>query len=161
MVPGKLVPGKNGPRKNDPREKWSPEKWPPGKRVPGKLVPGKNGPRKNGPRKNGPRKIGARKNGPRSEFSGDQFSAYRIYLECSTGHILDVSVNANSFCIQCSVMASAALTSDRVLHYLPHQVKFYSLSFHLVDIKRLFHRNELFYYLERRPFTEYVSQSTT
>ena len=26
-------------------------------------------------------------------------------LECSTGHILDVSVNANSFCVQCSVMA--------------------------------------------------------
>ena len=59
-------------------------------------------------------------------------------LERSTGHILDMSVNANSFCIQCSVMASAALTRDRVLHYLPRQVKFYSLSFHVIDIKRFF-----------------------
>ena len=40
---------------------------------------------------------------------------------------------------------------DQVLHYLPCQVKFYSLSFHLVDIKRLFQRNELLYYLERCP----------
>ena len=58
-------------------------------------------------------------------------------LERSTGHILGVSVNAKSFCVQCSVMASAALTRDRVLHYLPRQVKFYSLSFHVIDIKRL------------------------
>ena len=27
---------------------------------------------------------------------------------------------------------------DRVLHYLPRQVKFYSLNFHVTDIKRLF-----------------------
>ena len=53
-------------------------------------------------------------------------------LERSTGRILDVSVNANSFCVQCSVMASAAFTRDRVLHYLPHQVKFYSLIFHVI-----------------------------
>ena len=37
-------------------------------------------------------------------------------------------------------MASAALTRDRVLHYLPRQVKFYSLSFHVIDIKRRFQR---------------------
>ena len=43
--------------------------------------------------------------------------------------MLDVSVNANSFCVQCSVMASAALTRDRVRHYLPRRVKFDSLSF--------------------------------
>ena len=41
-------------------------------------------------------------------------------LERSTSHIQDVSV-----------MGSAALTRDRVLHYLPHQVKFYCLSFHV------------------------------
>ena len=43
-------------------------------------------------------------------------------------------------------MASAALTRDRVLHYLPGQVKFNSLSFHVIDIKRLFQRNKLLYY---------------
>ena len=59
-------------------------------------------------------------------------------LEHSTGHILDVSVIANSFCVQCAVMASAALTRDRVLHDLPRQVKFYSLSFYVIDIERLF-----------------------
>ena len=59
-------------------------------------------------------------------------------LERSTGQILDVSVNTNSFFIQCSVMASAALTRDRVLHYLPRQVKCYSLSFHVTDIQRIF-----------------------
>ena len=53
-------------------------------------------------------------------------------------------------------MASAALTTDRVLHYLPRQVKFYSLRFNVIDIKRLFERNKLLYYLERYPFTEYV-----
>ena len=42
-------------------------------------------------------------------------------------------------------MASAALTRDRVLHYLPRQVKFYSFSFHVIDIKRLFQRNKLLY----------------
>ena len=81
----------------------------------------------------------------------------RINLpERSTGHILDVSVNANFFCIQCSVMSSAALTRDQVLHYLPRQVKFYSFSFHVIDIKRLFQRDKLLYYLERCPFTGYV-----
>ena len=53
-------------------------------------------------------------------------------------------------------MASAALTRDRFLHYLPRQVKFYSLSFDVTDIKRLFQRNELLYYLEGLTFTEYV-----
>ena len=37
-----------------------------------------------------------------------------------------MSVNANSFCVQSFVMASAALTRDQALHYLPRQVKFYS-----------------------------------
>ena len=78
-----------------------------------------------------------------------------------TGHILDVSVNANSFCVQCSVMASAALTRDRVSHYLLREVKFYSLSFHVIDIKRLFQHNKLSYYLEKRPLTEYVGYSIT
>ena len=45
---------------------------------------------------------------------------------------------------------------DRILHYLPRQVKFYSLSFHVIHIKRLFQRNKLLYYLERCPFTDYV-----
>ena len=48
-------------------------------------------------------------------------------------------------------MSVNALTRDRVLHYLPRQVKFYSLSFHVIDIKRLFQRNKLLYYLERCP----------
>ena len=60
-----------------------------------------------------------------------------------TGQIQDVCVNANSIYVHCSVMASAALTRDRVLHYLPRQVKFYSLSFHVIDIKRLLQRNKL------------------
>ena len=42
-------------------------------------------------------------------------------LERSIGHILDVSVNANSFLGQCSVIASAALTKDRVLNYFPRK----------------------------------------
>ena len=54
------------------------------------------------------------------------------------GHILDVSVNSNSFCVQGSVMVSAALTRDRVFHYLSRQVKCYCLSFHVIDIKRHF-----------------------
>ena len=54
------------------------------------------------------------------------------------------------------MMASAALTRDRVLHYLPRQVKFRSPSFHVIDIKRLLQRDKLLYYLERCPFTEYV-----
>ena len=77
------------------------------------------------------------------------------------GHILDLSVNANSFHVQCFVMASAALIRNRVLNYLPRQVKLYSLSFHVIDIKPLFQRNKLLYYLERCPFTEYVGYSTT
>ena len=67
-----------------------------------------------------------------------------------------VSVNANSFWVQCSVIVSAVLTRDGVLHYLSSQVKFYSLSFHVIDIKHLFQRNKLLYYLERCLFTEYV-----
>ena len=51
-------------------------------------------------------------------------------------------------------MASAALNTDRGLHYLPRQVKFYSLSFHVIDIKRLFQRNNMLDYLERCPFTD-------
>ena len=51
-------------------------------------------------------------------------------------------------------MASAALTTDRGLHYLPRQVKFYSLSFHVIDIKRLFQRNNMLDYPERCPFTD-------
>ena len=45
-------------------------------------------------------------------------------------------------------MASAASTKDRVLHYLPRQVKFYPVSFHVIDIKRLFQRQNLLYYLK-------------
>ena len=44
-------------------------------------------------------------------------------LERSIGHILDVSVNADSFADQCSVIASAALTRDRVLRFLPRKKK--------------------------------------
>ena len=66
----------------------------------------------------------------------------------STSHILKVSVNANSFCVQCSIMASAALTRDKLSHYLTRQVKFYTLSFHVIEIKRLFQRNKLLYYLK-------------
>ena len=56
-------------------------------------------------------------------------------LERSIGHILHMSVNTNSFAVQCSVIASAALTRDRVLHVLPRKKKFYSLNFHVIDIK--------------------------
>ena len=55
-----------------------------------------------------------------------------------------------------SVSVMAALTRDRVLHYLPRQMKFHSLSFHVIGITRLFQRNKLLYYLERCPFTKYV-----
>ena len=48
------------------------------------------------------------------------------------------------------------INRDRVLHYLQRKVKCYSLSFHVIKIKRLFQRNKLLYYLERCPFTEYV-----
>ena len=67
-------------------------------------------------------------------------------LERSTGHIVKVSVKANSFCVQCSVMASATLSRDGVVHYLPRQVKFYSLSFYVIDIKRLFQLDRMLYY---------------
>ena len=53
-------------------------------------------------------------------------------------------------------MASAALTGDRVFHYLPRQVKFHSLSFQVIEIERLFQRNKLLFYLERCPFTKYM-----
>ena len=52
--------------------------------------------------------------------------------------------------------SAMALTRDRVLHYLPRQVKFYSLSFHVIDINCLFQRSKLLCYLERCPFTEYA-----
>ena len=51
----------------------------------------------------------------------------------------------------CTKLASAALTRDRILHYLSHQVQFYSLSFHVIDIKRFFERNKLLHYLEGCP----------
>ena len=54
------------------------------------------------------------------------------------------------------MMASAALTRDQVLLYFSRQVKFDSLSFHVIDIKRFFQRNKLLYYLERYLFTEYL-----
>ena len=47
-------------------------------------------------------------------------------------------VNANSFCVQCSVLASAALTRDRILHYLPLQVKFYFLGLREIELSTLF-----------------------
>ena len=58
-----------------------------------------------------------------------------------------MSVNADSFAAQCSVIASAALTRDRVLNFLPQKKKFYSLNFHVIDIKHLFQCNRLLYYL--------------
>ena len=45
-------------------------------------------------------------------------------------------------------MASAALIRDRVLHYLPRQVRFYSLSFQVIDIKRLFQPNNRYIVLK-------------
>ena len=62
--------------------------------------------------------------------------------------MLDVSVNTNSFSVQRSVIASAALTRDRVLHFLSRKKKFYSLNFHVIDIKHLFQCKRLLYYLE-------------
>ena len=56
-------------------------------------------------------------------------------LERSIGHILDVSVNANFFRVQCSLIASIALIRDRVLHFLPRKKKIYWLNFHVIDIK--------------------------
>ena len=46
------------------------------------------------------------------------------------------------------MMVSAALTRDRVLHYLPRQIKCYSLSFHVINIKRRFQRNRLLFILK-------------
>ena len=40
-----------------------------------------------------------------------------------------VSLNSNSFSVRCSVIASAALTRERVLHFLSGKVKFYLLIF--------------------------------
>ena len=68
--------------------------------------------------------------------------------ERSTGHIIGVAVNAKLFRVQCSIMASAALTKDRLLHYLPGQVKFYRLSFQVIYIKRLFQRNNCYIILK-------------
>ena len=69
-------------------------------------------------------------------------------LERSIGHRLDVSVNPNYFPTQCSVIASAALTRDQVLHFLPRKKKNYSLDFHVIDIKHLLQCNKLLYYLK-------------
>ena len=74
-------------------------------------------------------------------------------LERNIGHILDVSVNADSFAAQCSVIASAALTRDRVLHFLLQKQKFDLLSFYVIDIKHLFQCNRLLYYLKECFFT--------
>ena len=57
---------------------------------------------------------------------------------------------------------SSSLNSERlfrVSHYLPRQVKFYSLNFHVIDIKRHLQRNKLLYHLERCHFTEYPTYS--
>ena len=45
-----------------------------------------------------------------------KFDAIGTFLIFNRVHILDVSVNANPFSVQCSVLASAALTRHRVLH---------------------------------------------
>ena len=60
-----------------------------------------------------------------------------------------MSVNANSFPVQCSVIVLAAFTRDRVLHFLRRKKKFYSLNFHVIDIKHLFQCNRLLYYLKK------------
>ena len=59
-------------------------------------------------------------------------------LERRIGYILDVSVNADLFAAQCSVIASVVLTRDRGVHVLPQKKKFYSLNFYVIDIKHLF-----------------------
>ena len=74
-------------------------------------------------------------------------------LERSIGHILDVSVYAKFFPAQCSVIALAASTRDRVLHFLLRKQKFYSLNFHVINIEHLFQCNQLLYYLEECFFT--------
>ena len=66
-----------------------------------------------------------------------------------------MSVNANSFCVQCSVMASTALTRDRVLNYLPRQVKCYYLSFYVIDIERFFQRNKLLYTSQQHKYLKH------
>ena len=81
-------------------------------------------------------------------------------LERSIGHILDVSVNANSFPVQCSVITSAALARDRVLHFLTRKKKCYSLNFRVIDIKHLSQCNRLLYCLKERFFTSHVGWST-
>ena len=73
-------------------------------------------------------------------------------LERIIGQLLDVSVNANSNPVQCSVIALAALTRDRVLHLLPCKKKFYSSNFHVIDIKHLFQCNRLLYYFKESFF---------
>ena len=88
----------------------------------------------------------------REEFTGAQ---HRLHT---------VPVNANSSHVQCSVIASGARSArDRVLHFLPREVKFYSFSFHVIDLfpfQRLFQPNRLLYYLEQGTFTEHVCYST-
>ena len=59
-----------------------------------------------------------------------------------------MSVNANFFPVQCSVIALAALTRDQVLHFFPRKKKFYSVNFHVIEIKHLFQSNILLYYLK-------------
>ena len=58
-----------------------------------------------------------------------------------------MSVNANFFPVQCSVIASAALTRGRVLHFLPRKKNFYSLKFHVIDIKHLLYFNAIDCYI--------------
>ena len=72
-------------------------------------------------------------------------------LERSTGHTLDVLVNANSFRdrINCLDQRSS-------FTFFSRPSKFYSLNFQVIDIKRIFQRNRLLYYLEGCHFTEYV-----
>ena len=77
----------------------------------------------------------------------------KYLLDHSIGYILDVSVNAKSFPVQCFVIASAALTRERVLHFLPQKVEFYPLHFHVIDIERLFQCNILLYHLKECLFT--------
>ena len=45
-------------------------------------------------------------------------------------------------------LVPSTLTKDRVLHYLPRQVKFYSLSFRVIEIKRLFIATKLYIILK-------------
>ena len=45
--------------------------------------------------------------------------------------------NYSHFPVQCSVIASAALTRERVLYFLPRKIKFYSLNVHVIHVKNL------------------------